>query len=137
MVWLSKRELAYYLILKKRFDKKVFNINEAVGVLSLFGSKSTARKVIKRLKSKGFLEGVGVMTYRIGDGDEVLIKLLSSYIVQRLYRNLKSRGYAVNISKPGQYSTLEIQNCGDNILTELDMIKGLGIHIVCIEDEGK
>ncbi len=132
MVWLSKREIAYYLILKKKFNGNAFNLGEALDILSLFGSRNVARKIIKRLKSKGFLEGIGVTTYRIKDGEEVLIKLLSSYIAQRLYKNLKSKGYNVAVSTLGQYSALEIRNCSNNILTELDIFKEFGIDIVCI-----
>lgn len=133
MVWLSKREVAYYLILKKKFNGNIFNLGEALDILSLFGSRNIARKIIKRLKSKGFLEGIGVMTYRVKDSEEALMELLSGYIAQRLYKNLKCRGYDVSISTLGRHNTLEIRNCSDSILTELNVIKGLGIDVICIK----
>lgn len=133
MVWLSKREVAYYLILKKKFGGREFNIGEAINLLSLFGSRRIARKIIKRLRLKGFLESVEITTYRIASIDEVLVKLLSSYILQRLYRNLKSRGYSIVLSRVGQYSTLEVRNCNGDILAQLEVIRGLGIDVLCVE----
>lgn len=133
MVWLSKREMAYYLVLKKKFDKSVFNLGEALDLLTLFGSKNVARKILKKLKSKGFLESIGAINYRVRDEEEVLARLLSNYIMQRLYRNLKSKGYAVSLSKVGQCNSLEIHSCDTAILSVLDVIEKLNISVKCVE----
>jgi len=136
LVWLSKREIAYYLILKKRFNGNIFNIGEALDVLIFFGSKNIAKKIIKRLKSKGFLESVGIASYRIRDEEEVLVKLLSNYISERLYRNLKLRGYGVSLNKLEGYNVIEVNKCDSNVFTMLDVVRELGIEMRCIDWKG-
>jgi hypothetical protein len=137
VVWLSKREVAYYLILKSKFDRNIFNLGEALDVLSLFGSKTIARKVIKRLRSKGFLECSGVIYYRIKSEEEALSNMLSNYIAQRLYRNLKSRGYSISLNITNQRNILKIYNCSDNILSILNTVRRFNIDIECILNENE
>jgi len=102
MVWLSKREIAYYIILKKTFGNNPFNLGEALDVLTFFGSKRVARKVIKNLIKKGFLKKIDVLNYRIEDLENALNNILFEYIRQRAYRNMKSRGFKVTRNEKGE-----------------------------------
>jgi len=91
MVWLSKRELAYYLILRSAFGEKPFNIGDALTLLELFGSRRTARNVLKRLKSRRIIIKVAEYTYVVRGLEEALQDLLRDYIANRLVKTLKSR----------------------------------------------
>jgi len=91
MVWLSKREFAYYLILRSAFDEKPFNIGDALTLLEFFGSRRTARNVLKRLKSRRIIIKVAEYTYVARNLEEALQDLLRDYIANRLIKTLKSR----------------------------------------------
>ncbi|MCI4436247.1 MAG: hypothetical protein JHC33_05480 [Ignisphaera sp.] len=102
MVWLSKREIAYYIILKKTFGNNPFNLGEALDVLAFFGSKRVARKVIKNLIKKGFLKKIDAFDYRIEDLENALNNILFEYIRQRAYKTMKSRGFKVAQNEKGE-----------------------------------
>ncbi len=123
MVWLSKREVAYLLLLRKAFAKK-FNLVEALDLLELFGSRRVARKVLKRLAAKGFLQRLGSVEYGIDDLENALWKLLLDYLAQRLQRNLRSRGLDVVVYRDRESDRLVVEGCIDAEFTEV--LKRLG-----------
>jgi len=96
MVWISKRELAYYIILRSAFGEKPFNIGDALTLLELFGSRRTARNVLKRLKSRRIIVKVAEYTYVARDLEEAFQDLLRDYIASRLVKTLKSRHIPVD-----------------------------------------
>jgi hypothetical protein len=125
MVWLSKREIAYYIILKKTFGNNPFNLGEALDVLTFFGSKRVARKVIKNLIKKGFLKKIGMIDYRIEDLENALNKLLFEYIRQRAYKTMKSRGFKVARNENGEiliYCLNEVKLRALELLKEYNII---------------
>ncbi|MCC6045442.1 MAG: hypothetical protein LM572_01505 [Ignisphaera sp.] len=99
MVWVSKREIAYYIILKEEFGDRVFNLGEAMDVLAFIGSRKVVRKVIKNLVKKGLLMRVDYLNYRVEDVGEAFRKMLYEYIRQRIFRTMKSRGCDATIDK--------------------------------------
>ncbi|MEL9939781.1 MAG: hypothetical protein QW632_00650 [Ignisphaera sp.] len=128
MVWISKREIAYYIILRKVFNNKSFNLGEALDVLSLFGSKNIGRKTLKKLVKKGFLEKTGALDYNIVELEKAFEKLLLGYMIQRLYRNLKSRGYKVVIDLKNSSVIVECDQRLENIIANLSIV---GIDVKC------
>jgi len=108
---LSKREVAYLLLLKKVFTDK-FNLGDALDVLELFGPRRVARKVIKRLVSKGFIRRLDSFNYNIEDLEKSLWNLLLDYISQRLQRNLRSRGIDVSVHRDDS-GRIVVEVCGD------------------------
>ncbi|MEM0026375.1 MAG: hypothetical protein QXT53_00370 [Ignisphaera sp.] len=128
MVWISKREIAYYIILRKAFGNKPFNLGEALDILSLFGSKNVGRKTLKKLVKKGFLEKTGVIDYNIVELEKAFEKLLQNYMMQRLYRNLKSRGYSVVIDLKNSSIVIECDQVIENIVAKLS---AAGISAKC------
>jgi ribosomal protein S8 len=128
MVWISKREIAYYIILKEEFRDRIFNLGEAIDVLVFFGSKKVAKKVIKNLVKKGFIKKVDDLNYKVEELEGTLKKLLYEYIRQRFYKALKSRGYSVAVNKDGGNV---IVICEDGVELELPvLLSRLGISIV-------
>ena len=128
MVWISKREIAYYIILRKVFNNKSFNLGEALDVLSLFGSKNIGRKTLRKLVKKGFLEKTGVLDYNIVELEKAFEKLLLNYMIQRLYRNLKSRGYKVTIDLKNSSVIVECDQRLENLVASLNIV---GIDVRC------
>uniref|UniRef100_A0A7C2VGD4 Uncharacterized protein n=1 Tax=Ignisphaera aggregans TaxID=334771 RepID=A0A7C2VGD4_9CREN len=122
MVWFTKREIAYYIILRHVFRDGTFNLGEAITVLSLFGSKRTARKVIKLLLSRGLIEKVGDLVYRIKDLEPALANNLRNYIIQRMYRRLRSVGLDVSLKDEIIKPKVVIRNCNDNLKTVLSSL---------------
>lgn len=110
-MWLSKREVAYLLLLKKVFINR-FNLGEALDLLELFGPRRVARKIIKRLVSKGFIHRLDSFDYNIKDLEESLWNLLLDYISQRLQKNLRSRGVDVSVRRDDG-GRIVIEVCGD------------------------
>ncbi|MEM1646394.1 MAG: hypothetical protein QXL96_11165 [Ignisphaera sp.] len=130
MVWITKREIAYYFILKHVFNNRIFNIGEALDILTLFGSKRTARKIMKLLISRGLIEKVGSLNYRVRELEPILFKSLKAYIVQRMHRRLKSAGLSTSIILRDQHEILVVHNCRDNLSSIFELIKGI-IEIEC------
>ncbi|MEM1542294.1 MAG: hypothetical protein QW101_04900 [Ignisphaera sp.] len=131
MVWITKREVAYYVVISQVFRDRPFNIGEALDILTILGSKSVARKIIKKLISRGLLEKIDSATYRVKNFEDFLARTLKEYIVERIARTLKSSGF--NIEKmPG--SNLLIYTCEsqriDSVLNPLKNI--IDIKYVCI-----
>ena len=92
MVWLSKRELAAYIVLREVLgEKNKVNVGEALKVLQLLMPRKVARKVMKRLHRKGFLV-IENMHVRITPLDDAIKRLLISYIAERIRRNLRTQG---------------------------------------------
>ncbi|HIP57635.1 MAG TPA: hypothetical protein EYH02_06210 [Ignisphaera aggregans] len=116
MVWLSKREVAYLLLLRKVFVDR-FNLGEALDILELFGPRRVARKVIKRLVSKGFIRRLGNLDYNIRDLEESLWNLLLDYLSQRLQRNLRSRGIDASVRRDDS-GRIVVEVCGDTRILE-------------------
>ena len=110
-MWLSKREVAYLLLLKKVFVNK-FNLGEALELLELFGPRRVARKIIKRLTSKGFIRRLDTFDYNIKDLEESLWNLLLDYISQRLQKNLRSRGVDASVRRDDN-GRIVIEVCGN------------------------
>jgi len=115
-VWLSKREVAYLLLLRKVFVDR-FNLGEALDILELFGPRRVARKVIKRLVSKGFIRRLGNLDYNIRDLEESLWNLLLDYLSQRLQRNLRSRGIDASVRRDDS-GRIVVEVCGDTRILE-------------------
>ncbi len=136
MPWLSKRELAYYLILRSAFGYEPFNYGNAMDILKLLGPKKVARKVIKRLLARGFLERVDRVVYRVKPLDEALENLLANYVASRLRKYLKSHGIEVSV-KVIDGKLIEVEGCSDDIERILNSIKWRGIGIRCASKEGR
>ncbi|HID80425.1 MAG TPA: hypothetical protein EYP48_01765 [Ignisphaera sp.] len=115
-MWLSKREVAYLLLLRKVFVDR-FNLGEALDILELFGPRRVARKVIKRLVSKGFIRRLGNLDYNIRDLEESLWNLLLDYLSQRLQRNLRSRGIDASVRRDDS-GRIVVEVCGDTRILE-------------------
>jgi len=118
LVWLSKREVAYLLLLRKAFAEK-FNLGEALDILELFGPRKVARKVLKRLVAKGFLQRLGSVEYGIENLEDAFWKLLLDYLAQRLQKNLRSRGLDVIVYRDEGSNRLVIEGCINAELTEV------------------
>ncbi|MEM3972883.1 MAG: hypothetical protein QW320_00690 [Ignisphaera sp.] len=103
-------------------------MGEALDVLSLFGSKNIGRKTLKKLVKKGFLEKTGALDYNIVELEKAFEKLLLGYMIQRLYRNLKSRGYKVVIDLKNSSVIVECDQRLENIIANLSIV---GIDVKC------
>ena len=133
MVWLSKREVAYLILLRKVFNDNPFNIGEALDVLKIFGSKRIARKVIKKLTAKGFLERIDLMSYRIRDLEEAFLGLLIEYLAQRMFRNLKSRGIDAHIRVDKSLLKVFVEVCESEVIEVLEKLRDI-IEVRCREE---
>ncbi|MEM1525660.1 MAG: hypothetical protein QW775_04510 [Ignisphaera sp.] len=130
MVWITKREIAYYLILKHVFNNSIFNLGEALDILSLFGSKRTAKKIIRLLVSRGLIEKVDTLSYRVNELEPALFQNLKAYIVQRIHRRLKSVGLSSSIILKDHRETLAIRNCSNTLVSTFELLRGI-IDIEC------
>lgn len=131
MAWLTKREIAYYLVLRYIFRDHVFNLGEAFDVLMLLGPKSTARKILKRLVSRGLVEKADDLNYMFSDTlEKCLLNNLRSYIVQRIYRRLKSSGINTAIVTENGKEKIIVYNCGSLLKARLDLLKNI-IDVEC------
>ncbi|RLG77945.1 MAG: hypothetical protein DRO12_00700 [Thermoprotei archaeon] len=103
MVWLSKRELATYVVLREVLgEKNIVNIGEALEVLQIMMPRKIARKVMKRLHKKGFLSIENVQV-RINPLDDAIKRLLNNYIAERIRRNLRAQGIEALIEVRGDH----------------------------------
>lgn len=133
MVWLSKRELAYYIILKKVFGYNQFNLGEAIDILKYLGSKKIARKIIRRLAKRGFLQKINEISYKVMELEPVLINILSSYIFNRMYKNMKSSNILIEVIE--KESKIVVHgNCMDKNLEILSRSLNNIIYIECRKD---
>lgn len=98
-MWLKKREYTVYVLLRRVFGKKPFNIGDAITVLTCIMPRLVAFNCIKRLYKLGLLKRVNYLTYTVLDEDEVFNKLILPYLEVRIKRALKSRGVKVYNSK--------------------------------------
>lgn len=130
MVWITKREIAYYLILRHVFHNRVFNLGEALDVLTLFGSKRTARKIIRLLVSRGLIEKVDTLSYRIKELEPALFQNLKAYIAQRIRRRLKSAGLSSSIILRDHHETLVVHNCSNTLASIFELLRGV-IDVEC------
>lgn len=130
MVWITKREMAYYFVLKHVFDDRIFNLGEVLDVLSLFGSKRTARRVIKRLVSRGLLERIGDMNYKVKSVEPALLASLKNYIKQRMYKRLKSFGLDVDTLSIDNEEKIVISGCNSQLRQLIDALRGI-LDIAC------
>jgi len=130
MVWITKREIAYYLILKQIFRDRVFNLGEAMDILTLFGSKHTVRKIMKILVSRGFLEKVSIHQYRVKDLESALLLNLKPYLVQRMYKRLKSLGLKVSLDKYNGCENIILYECDNRLRSVVDVLNKL-IEVKC------
>jgi len=137
MPWLSKRELAAYILLRKVFGDNVFNLGEALDVLKPLANKKLAIKLIKRLRSKGFLERIDVFNYRARSIEEALAAYLARYVAHRVARNLRSWGVEAKAIDVGASSRIDIP-CNAIDREVLDSITAIantfGIQLRCIEE---
>jgi len=132
LVWLSKRELAYYLLLLNRFRSEPFNLGEALDLLTLLGSKRIAIKIIKRLTKRGFLKRENHYTYRVVEPSESLTNLLIEYIAQRLARYMKSSGVSVITSVDRTTRTILVE-APPELCKRIELLSGEIIHVHCRE----
>jgi hypothetical protein len=136
MVWISKKEIAYYIILREEFRDRVFNLGEAIDLLQLFGSRNAARKVIKNLVKKGFIKEIDSLNYKMGDLEGAFKKLLYEYIRQRFYRALKSRGYGITVDREGNKRLIVMcEEDAEPWLQLLASLKEFGINVVKCKKE--
>ncbi len=133
MVWLSKRELAYYIILKRVFGYNRFNLGEALDILKYLGSKRTARKIIRRLTKKGFLQKINEVDYRVMELESILSNILSSYIFNRIYKNLKSYNIRIEVIEK-ELRIIIYNNCIDGNLEVLSKSLNGIVYIECKKD---
>ncbi len=129
MPWLSKRELAYYLLLRSAFGYNAFNYGEAMDLLRLFGPRRVARKVLKRLVSRGFLEKVGTLEYRVKPLEDALEQLLVNYIANRLAKYMKSKGVELDVSVVGR--DIVVKGCSDELKSIIEALRWERIRVVC------
>lgn len=130
MVWITKREIMYYIVLSQIFRDRVFNIGEALDILLLFGSKHTARKIIKILTSRGFLERVDMLNYRVRDVESALLRSIKDYMTERLYKRLKSLGFNIEIMQEHNVKKIIIRKCDDNTKHMINVLGNI-IDIRC------
>lgn len=129
MVWLSKREVAYYIVLKACFDSGAFNVGDALDLLKFLGSKRVGLKIVRRLASKGFLARGAGLLYHVNPLEEALTKLLRQYVTQRLYKNLRSLGFKVRL----RGDTLVVDGeCNETLRKLVEALKKLDIRVVCV-----
>ncbi len=127
MVWLSKREIAVYLLLEKAFRNRTFNIGEALDILSIINpNKRMSLKIIKRLKAKGFLKAVDTFNYRVVDLETAFTNYLLEYIASRIVRIMKSRGIELKSYVKKQngevHIVLKVDRCDEEIVKVLKRI---------------
>jgi len=133
LVWLSKRELAYYIVLKRIFGYNQFNLGEALDILKYLGSKRIARKIIKRLAKRGFLQKINEFNYRVMDLEPVLTNILSRYIFNRIYKNMKSWNIPIEIIEK-ELRIIVHDNCMDRNLEMLGRSLSDIMYIECKEN---
>ncbi len=133
MVWLSKRELAYYIVLKRVFGYNQFNLGEAIDILKYLGSKRVARKIIKRLAKKGFIQRVNEANYRVVELESAFANIISSYIFNRIIKSLKSSNNFIEAIEKESKITI-YGNCMDRNLEMLNKSLNDIIYIECKED---
>ncbi len=131
MVWISKREIAYYIILRKAFNNRTFNLGEALDILSLFGSKNIGRKTIKKLVKKGFIEKVDELNYNVVEIEKAFEKLLNQYMMQRLFKNLKSKGYNVKIDVKN--NSIVLTTCDQTLEKVIKILNFISLSVECRE----
>ncbi|NPA96078.1 MAG: hypothetical protein GXO32_00570 [Crenarchaeota archaeon] len=134
MPWISKREIAYYLVLKSAFGYSPFNIGSAMDILRLLGPRRVARKVLKRLLARGMIERLNSVTYRLRPLDEALENLLANYIASRLQKYLKSCGIEV-ATRVANSKTIEVVGCSEEMKKLLNSISWRGIEIKCVNNK--
>ncbi len=135
MPWLSKREIAYYLILRSVFDYSEFNYGEALDLLKLFGPRRLVRKMLKRMASRGFVERVKPLVYRLKPLDEALEVTLLEYIAKRLEKYLRSKHLDVEVTIDRESKTIAVRGCGEELSKILTRFEWRSLRIVC-EDVG-
>lgn len=85
--WPKRREFLSYYALYKVFKDKVFNLGEAVDLLTpLLGSKRVTTRLVKRLVKQGFLERVAPLSYRAKPLEQLLEQATLEYFASRLRR---------------------------------------------------
>ncbi|RLG87392.1 MAG: hypothetical protein DRO39_00590 [Thermoprotei archaeon] len=103
MVWLSKREAAAYLVLKTLLGEGAeVNLGDAIALLRVMMPKRVARKILKRLSKKGFVELSGVRL-RILPLEDALRNLLLEYMAERIRRNLRSNHIEARVAIDGGF----------------------------------
>ncbi|MCC6057718.1 MAG: hypothetical protein LM568_02230 [Desulfurococcaceae archaeon] len=132
MVWITKREIAYYLILKQVFQNRIFNLGEALDILTLFGSKRTTRKIIKILVSRGLLERVDVYQYKVKDLESSLLLNLRAYLAQRIYKRLKSLGFDVSLGLEDDKEYIAVHGCNDALRSMINILNKF-IDVKCVD----
>jgi len=132
LVWLSKRELAYYLLLLSKFRERAFNLGEALDMLTLLGPKRVAIKVIKRLTKRGFLRREGSYVYSVAPPEESLTNLLIEYIAQRISRYLRSYGLDIRAHVDKASRTIVVE-APPELCKRIEALSGELIHVRCHE----
>jgi hypothetical protein len=132
MVWITKREIAYYLILKQVFQNRIFNLGEALDILTLFGSKRTTRKIIKILVSRGLLERVDVYQYKVKDLESSLLLNLRAYLAQRIYKRLKSLGFDVSLGLEDDKEYIAVHGCDDTFRSMINILNKF-VDVKCVD----
>ncbi|MCC6015935.1 MAG: hypothetical protein LM582_02715 [Desulfurococcaceae archaeon] len=132
MVWITKREIAYYLILKQVFQNRIFNLGEALDILTLFGSKRTTRKIIKILVSRGLLERVDVYQYKVKDLESSLLLNLRAYLAQRIYKRLKSLGFDVSLGLEDDKEYIAVHGCNDALRSMINILNKF-VDVKCVD----
>ena len=120
MRWLKKREFLAYYLLFRTFNHKKVNIGDMIDTLSLFFGKKTTFNIIKRLKKLGLLKQVNKIEYEVTDLLVFLDALSVQYFLERLRRELKSRGLKVNVKVSNE--GIIIEGVPDKILEDLSKI---------------
>ncbi|ADM27062.1 hypothetical protein Igag_0213 [Ignisphaera aggregans DSM 17230] len=133
MVWLSKRELAYYIVLKRVFGYNQFNLGEALDILKYLGSKRIARKIIRRLAKRGFIQKINEVNYRVMELEPALINILSRYIFNRMYKSMRSQNTPIKIIEK-ELRIIVHGNCMDRNLEVLGRSLSDIMYIECKEN---
>ena len=120
MRWLKKREFLAYYLLFRTFNHKKVNIGDMIDTLSLFFGKKTTFNIIKRLKKLGLLKQVNKIEYEVTDLLMFLDAISVQYFLERLRRELKSRGLKVNVKVSNE--GIIIEGVPDKILEDLSKI---------------
>ena len=116
MVKLEKREIAAYLLLVETYgENSIVNIGNALDTLSIIMSRRIARKILKRLWKKGFLEKESLITYKIKPVKESFKKYLIPYIAQRIKKNLKSRNIEAKVYIINECIDIELASNSTNL----------------------
>jgi len=131
MPWLSKREIAYYLLLRSAFDYREFNYGEALDLLKFFGPRRLVRKMLRRMCSRGFAERVKPLVYRLKPLDEALEANLLEYVAKRLERYLRSRHVEIEVYVDRESRSIVVRGCTEDFAEVLSRIEWKSIRIVC------